>query len=125
MAETKTYKRRETIHPPINMSAVNKDSIEAITKETDRMVTGTFVNVECPGQTAMINCKYYKGQQVFKQLMFDNEKYTVPLSVARHINERCFYQQHKNVLDANGLNIKGDGPKIARYKFVVDGYLNN
>jgi len=107
------------IYPRIHKKPVNLDSIESITPETDVMVTGTFINIECPGTTAMICCKYYQGQQYFSQLMFDNETYTIPLSVARHINERCFSSPHGYLLNAKGEHVKCI-KKVARYKFMIE-----
>ncbi len=108
-------------HRTISRKPVNLDSIEALTPETDKKVTGTFVNIEYPGQTAPICCKYYKKMPYFKQVMMDGEKYTVPLSVARHINERCHYEPHKYILDPQGNPMKSS-EKRARYKFIVENY---
>jgi hypothetical protein len=107
------------VHKKINRSAVNLDSIEAMTKESDFMVYGSFLNVECPGQSEKITCRYYKGQELFCQVMNDNEYYTIPYSVSRHINERCFIESHKYLLDAQGNPLK-TGKKTARFKFIVE-----
>jgi hypothetical protein len=105
-----------SIHKPLNKTCVNPDSIEAMTPETDRMVHGTFVNVEYPGQTAKVCCRYYKGQNYFEKVFEDGEDYTIPLSVARHINERCFHEQHSFLQDERGQPLKS-GKKVFRYKF--------
>lgn len=105
----------------LSKKPVNVDSIEALTPETDKMVTGTFVNIECAGQTGAICCKYYKKMPYFKEVMNDGGKYTIPLSVARHINERCHFETHKYIIDAQGQPIKSN-EKRARYKFIVENY---
>lgn len=115
----KPIERQPLIHSRINRFPVNKDSIEAMTKETDKNVVGTFVNIETPGQPAKICCRYYKGQEFFNQVFEDGEKYTIPLSVARHINERCFYEPHSYILDDEGNPIKGT-KKQPRYKFTAE-----
>jgi len=102
-----------------NKTAINKDSIEALTPETDKQVTGTFVNVECPGQPAKICGKYYKGMQYFSKTFEDGERATIPLSVARFINERCVYDQHSYILDDRGNPVKGE-KKVPRYKFTAE-----
>lgn len=107
------------IHKRINREAVNKDSIEAMTPEKDRKVTGTFVNIECPGQPAKICGKYYKGMPYFSETLVDQETYKIPLSVARFINERCFYEQHSYLTDDKGQPLKS-GKKQPRYKFMVE-----
>ena len=104
-----------------NKTAINKDSIEGMTRETDKMVTGTFINVECPGQPAKICCKYYKNMPYFSDTFHDNERRTIPLSVARHINERCFFEEQKYILDESGAPLKNPKPRH-RYKFVSENY---
>lgn len=119
--ETKKPKAARTplIHSRINKSAVNIDSIEALTKETDRMVKGTFVNIECPGQPAKISCKFYKGMEYFAQTLQDGESYTIPMSVARFINERCKYEVHSHLTDEKGNPLK-TGKFTPRYKFTAE-----
>jgi hypothetical protein len=102
-----------------NKKPVNLDSIEALTRETDKMVQGTFLNVEYPGQPAKICGKYYRGMEYFSKTFLDGERCTIPLSVARFINERCFYVQHKHLKDDKGQDIK-DIKAIPRYKFMAE-----
>lgn len=113
--------RSVLIHNAISKTVANPESILAMTPETDKNVTGTFVNVECPGQPARICAKYYKKMPYFEKTFIDNEKATIPLSVARWINEECFTQQHTNILDEAGNPTKGL-KKIPRYKFLVENY---
>jgi hypothetical protein len=107
------------IHRRINRMPVNKDSIEAMTPETEKKATGTFINVECPGQPAKVCGKFYRGQEFFCKTFEDNEHCTIPLSVARFINERCQLEEHSYLLDEKGNPIK-TGKKKARYKFMID-----
>lgn len=102
-----------------NKTPVNIDSIEAMTFEKDRMVKGTFINIEAPGQSAFICCSYYKNMPLFSQHLMHEEKYTIPLSVVRHINERCVYIKHDHILDENGNPVKKSKP-LPRYKFIPD-----
>ena len=107
------------ITKPINRTVKNPDSIEAMTPEKDRMVTGTFVNVETPGQPARISLHLYKGMNFFQKTFLDGEKATIPLSVARFINERCAHETHKWQQDDDGNPIKGSTYRT-RYKFMAD-----
>ena len=104
---------------PINKTAVNKDSIEAMTPETDRMVTGIFKNMECPGQPGTVTMRLYKGMQPFHQTMLDGKQYTIPLSVAREINRSCKYKRDKHLLDENGNYDKISDIPIDKYAFVT------
>jgi hypothetical protein len=104
---------------PCNKTAVNKDSPYAITHETDRMVTGMFKNVECPGQPGTVTMRLYKGMQPFHKTMLDGETYTIPLSVAMEINKSCKYPRDKHMLDEQGNNVKGPGIPIDKFMFVT------
>lgn len=110
---------RNALHAPLKKIPINLDSIEAMTPETDSMVNGTFVNVECPGQPAKVCGKFYKGMQYFEKTFEDNEVATIPKSVARFINERCKLDQHHYILDAQGAPTKASRG-ISRYKFMAN-----
>lgn len=113
---------RNIISKPINKTPVNKDSIEGMTRETDKKVHGEFVNIEAPGQPAKVCGKYYKDMVYFEKVFRDGEKCTIPHSVARWINERCFYNKHTYLTDAEGNPLKEDRP-TARYKFIVESFV--
>ena len=128
MARAATTVRKEIINPappimslhkPINRTPKNVDSIEAMDPSTDKMVFGQFINIEAPGQTAKVCGKFYKGMQYFSKLFHDNERCAIPLSIARHINERCNHETHKYILDEQGNSIKNQVP-VSRYKFTVE-----
>lgn len=102
---------------------VNKDSIEAMKKEDDKMVSGTFKNLENPGQDGYVACKIYKGQPLFSKWFQDGEEATIPLSVARHINQNAQYAVHGFLLDDKGNQIKGTGRMVQRYQFVSREFM--
>lgn len=114
--------RTSLIHSKINRTAVNKDSIEAMTRDTDKKVTGTFMNIECPGQPGKVCGLYYKGMDYFSKVFEDQENCTIPLSVARWINERSGYDQHSYLQDERGNPIK-TGKKQPRYKFMIESMV--
>lgn len=105
--------------PARNRTVLDPNSIEAMTPETDKMVTGTFVNIECQGQPAKVCGKYYKGMPYFSKVFQDGEKATIPLSVMRWINERIVHDIHTHILDEKGAPIKSPKP-VHRYKFIPD-----
>jgi hypothetical protein len=112
-------KKDPLIHKRINKTPVNNESIEALTRATDKKVVGTFVNIESPGQPAKICGKYYKDMEYFAKVFEDQERCTIPISVARFINERCYYEQHSYLQDEKGNPIKS-GKTQPRYKFMVE-----
>lgn len=111
--------RPPLIHSKINKTPLNKESIEGMSRETDKNVTGTFINVEYPGQPGKVCGKFYKGMEYFVKVFEDGERCTIPLSIARFINERCFHEVHSYLQDDKGNPIK-TGKKIPRYKFMIE-----
>lgn len=107
----------------VSKKAVNKDSIEAMTDKDDRMVTGMFKNLENRGDVGFIACRYRKGQPIFVKKFFDGEIATIPLSVARHINQRCKYEKHGYELDDKGNHKKVVSNLVQRYEFVSTDYM--
>jgi hypothetical protein len=118
----KTEEKKLYIHPRINKTPVNIDSIEAMKPEDNKKVYGEFLNVEYPGQTAFVCCKYHKWQEYFSKTFQDGEKATINLIEARHINERCRYTKPTNLIDDRGNPIK-DEKYHPRYKFIIEKYL--
>lgn len=101
---------------------VNKESIEAMKPEEDKMVSGMFKNLEQPGMDGYVACRYRKGP-IFSRKFFDGEVCQIPLSVARHINQRCNWPRHKYELDKDGNHVKTVGQVVQRYQFVSTEYM--
>lgn len=120
MAKTKKVEEQPKVleNKPISKTPVNVDSVEAFTKETDRMVTGIFRNIESPGQPARITMRLYKGQQPFNKVLEDGVLYTIPLSIARGIKEYCQHIKHDYLLGDDGKQMKVNKP-FTRYEFVA------
>jgi|CXWK01.1.fsa_nt_gi hypothetical protein len=110
------------IHRRSNKTAVNLNSINAMTRETDHKVRGQFVNVEYPGLPQKFSGKYYKGMPYFSEILKDGETCVIPLSVARWINEEFCYDQHSHITDDKGLPLK-TGKKVPRGKFIIEEHL--
>jgi hypothetical protein len=110
------------IHKRIGKTAVNTNSIHAMTPETDHKVRGQFVNVEYPGLTQKICCKLYRNMPYFCETLKDGETTIIPLSVARFIKEDFGYDQHSYIQDDKGNPIK-TGKKIPRGKFIIEEHL--
>ena len=116
-SEAATYVGGGSIKP------VNTESIEAMTAEKDKMVSGVFKNLESPGQPGTVTCRMYKGQPIFTKTFFDGEISTIPLSVARFINTRTSYTKHAYELDAKGDHKKTNGQVVNRYQFVSRDFM--
>lgn len=107
----------------VSKKVVNKDSIEAMTEKEDVMVSGVFKNLENPGDSGFISCRFRKGQPIFTKRFFDGEIATIPLSVAKHINQRCAYEKHGYEIDDKGNHKKIVESRKQRYQFVSTDYM--
>src|SRR6185437_6047548 len=112
--------RKEPLfHKKLNRTPVNTESIFAMTPETDHKVIGTFVNIETPGLSQPFTLKLYKHQEPFREVLSDNQRVTIPFSVARWINEEFCREEHSYIQDEKGQPLK-TGKKIPRGKFLIE-----
>jgi hypothetical protein len=104
--------------PMVSVKPVNIDSLEGMTHEQDKMVSGVFKNLEQPGQPGYVACRIYKGQPLFSKYFFHDEIATIPLSVAKYINTRTSWT--KFAWNSNGNNGFDKRPEqqVQRYQFV-------
>lgn len=114
--------RKEEVKTPKQRPVVNHDSLEAMTAESDRTVSGVFKNLESPGQPGYVACRLYKGQ-LFSKNFFDGEIASIPLSVARYINQRISWPRHSHELDEKGKSSKRIGQMVQRYQFVSREFM--
>jgi len=63
-------------------------------EKDSRMVKGRFIYSELPGGLLEFNYLLHKGEQPKKYSMHDGQIYTVPLSVARHLNKNVAYPEY-------------------------------
>lgn len=81
-----------------------EEARKELKKRKDRdseMVTGVFKNLE--NQSSAISrgalsfgFKGYPGDEFMFYEFVDGEKYRIPLGVAKHINNNCYYYEYKN-----------------------------
>jgi hypothetical protein len=87
-------------------------------REKDReMVRGIFRFHEVPNGTLSFSFKAYKEDPVENFTLVDGEVYTIPLGVARHLNNNCNYPIHAHAQDAEGRNVVKIGHKVQRVSF--------
>jgi hypothetical protein len=80
-----------------------KNRIEALKERDSEMVTGIFKNLEQPGGSVSFNLKLYDGDDFSHEYtFFDNERYTIPRGVARHLNNNCAYKAYKYLPGESG-----------------------
>jgi hypothetical protein len=87
-------------------------------RDKDReMVRGIFRFHEVPGGTLSFSFKAYKEDPVENFTFTDGDVYTIPLGVARHLNNNCNYPIHAFAQDADGKNVVKVGHKVQRVSF--------
>jgi len=86
-------------------------------EDDHKMVKGVFRCYEPRGGSFTFCFKKYKGDQNLKFTMVDGETYDIPLMVAKHLNQNCWYPRHTHVLDANGCATVDNNTKVKRCSF--------
>lgn len=103
--------------PKKNPGKISKEEMERMIKKDHKTVKGIFRCYEPRGGSITFNFKKYKGDETLKYTMVDGDVYTVPVMVAKHLNQNCFYPVHTQVLDANGHPSIEVGKKVQRCSF--------
>lgn len=96
---------------------LTKEEIKKMRDNDHKMVKGVFRHLEVPGGSLTFAFKKYPGDQVETYAMKDGEKYEVPLMVAKHLNQNCWYPKHQWLLDSAGAPIRDSGKKVKRCSF--------
>jgi hypothetical protein len=81
------------------------------------MVKGIFRFYEVPGGGMSFVYKAYKGDDVARYDLIDNQVYTIPLGVAKHLNKNGWYPMHAYALDEFGKSVMKIGQKVRRFGF--------
>ena len=86
-------------------------------EKDNRMVRGIFKNFETPGGELRFVFRKYKGEPIKKYVLLDNQVYTIPLGVAKHLNNDCNYPVHKYATDETGVPTMRIGSRFHRFGF--------
>ncbi len=105
------------INKPRNAHKISKDEMRSMKEKDHKMVKGIYRCFEPRGGSMTFSFKKYAGDDVLKYTMTDGEVLTIPLMVAKHLNQNCWYPKHTHVLDANGKASVDVGQKINRCSF--------
>ncbi|MGD8327649.1 MAG: hypothetical protein PVF65_12100 [Sphingomonadales bacterium] len=105
------------IVPKSARKKLSSDDIKKMKEEGHRIVKGVFRCQEPPGGSVTFSFKAFPGDQVEKYTFVDGKIYSIPLMVAKHINNNCSYDIHQHVLDAEGKPRIDVGRKVRRFTF--------
>ena len=100
-----------------NISIAKKKSFELERQRDRKLVRGRFMFHEVPGGTMTFNFYKYKGDPIETYSLKDGEIYSIPLGVAKHLNNNCSYPVHEHALDENGKPSMIIGTKQKRCSF--------
>lgn len=102
---------------PRNVRKITSEEMNKMRAKDHKNVKGIFRCYEPRGGSFTFSFKKYPGDKVQKYTLVDGEKYDLPLMVAKHLNQNCWYPRHSHVLDANGNAILDAGKKVQRCSF--------
>ena len=102
---------------PKNTRKITPDEMRKLREKDHKIVKGIFRCYEPRGGSFTFCFKKYKGDQTLKYTMVDGETYDVPIMVAKHLNQNCWYPRHTHVLDGNGNPTVNSGKKVNRCSF--------
>ena len=97
--------------------SISAKAMEAMRKKDNKMVKGVFRCFEPRGGNITFSFKKYAGDDVQQYNMTDGDTYDIPLMVAKHLNNNCWYPKHTHVLDVNGKASVEIGRKVHRCTF--------
>tara|TARA_Y100000034_G_C6846307_1_gene383408 strand:+ start:326 stop:682 length:357 start_codon:yes stop_codon:yes gene_type:complete len=100
-----------------NTRKITPDEMRKMREKDHKMVKGIFRCYEPRGGSFTFNFKKYSGDKILKYTMEDGQTYDVPLMVAKHLNQNCWYPKHCHVMDANGMPTVDKNTKIKRCSF--------
>ena len=92
-------------------------SIQYQRERDSKKVKGVFRYYEVPGGEMHFPYKAYKGDPVVKYSLKDNHTYELPLGVAKHLNNNCWYPVHRHEIDEKGKSKQRIGSKVNRTGF--------
>ncbi len=100
-----------------NRRKITSTEMNKLREADHKMVKGIFRCYEPRGGSFTFNFKKYKGDNVLKYTMVDGETYDVPIMVAKHLNQNCWYPRHTHIQDMNGVPMVNQGKKVQRCSF--------
>lgn len=102
----------------------NEEKLEAARKEDAKIVKGIFHFYEVPGGLLEFPYLKYPNDEVYFFKQFDGDVCSIPLGVAKHLNNNCKYPVHKFAQDEFGKPVQKIGQKISRTGFQSLEFVN-
>lgn len=100
-----------------SVKKITPEDLRKMREKDNKLVKGVFRCFDPKGGCIKFSYKKYRGDSVRTYNLIDEKVYELPLMVARHLNNECYYKEHIHVLDENGTPIVADGKKRHRCSF--------
>lgn len=100
-------------------------NLEEMRQEDNRKVKGVFKCFQPVGGSVSFYFKKYRGDNITRYDLEDGKTYELPLMVANHLNENCYEEDHKFLLDQWGNPIRGKGKRRHRFTFQPQSFSNS
>lgn len=94
-----------------------KEELEKLRDRDRELVRGRFVFYESPGAAMKFSYRAYSGDDVATYELVDNQIYSLPLGVAKHLNKNGWYPVHQYAVDEDGKPVQKIGNKVRRFGF--------
>ena len=107
----------QIISKPRNTRKITAEEMKKMKDKGHKMVKGIFRCYEPRGGSFTFSFKKFPGDQLLKYTLVDGETYDIPLMVAQHLNQNCWYPRHSHVMDMNGNTTVDVGKKVQRCSF--------
>lgn len=92
-------------------------NLNYLREKDSRLVRGIFKNFETPGGEVRFVYRKYKGEEIKKYVLRDGETYSIPLGVAKHLNNNCNYPVHAYTTNEEGVPTMRVGKRVNRFGF--------
>ena len=92
--------------------------------EDGKMVRGFFRFYEVPGGSMKFAYRAYKNDPIKTYELEDGKLYTVPMGVAKHLNNDCWYPVHALRKNEDGTNSRYVGKRVQRCGFQSTDYID-
>jgi len=108
-----------------NITVKSKPTLAQQRERDGKPVRGRFNFLEVPGGTLRFAFRKYKGEKIKNYSLKDGEIYTIPRSVAKHLNTAGRYPVHEYQTDETGKPIIRIGRYKRRYNFESLEFLDD
>ena len=100
---------------------VSKKDLKYMREKDRELFTGVFEFKECPGMPMKFFFRKYKEDPVETYELYDGQVYTIPLGVAKHLNNSGKCPVYEYIMN-NGQEVPSTNARIARDRYRITKY---